>query len=233
MSIRSRAILGVASAALLAGLTLVAAPHRAAAESGGLFGNLFNWLGGSRDERFAPTGTYNAYSAPGVTREKPLELQVPPAISSGGTAYCVRLCDGRYFPLSSPVATSRASAANVCSALCPAAKTAIFRGGDIDNAYGTRGERYADLDTAFVYRDRLVSDCTCNGHDAFGLARLDVSTDPTLRAGDIVATNAGLQVFNGSRADTRNAVQFTPIRNAPYVSVDTRRKLAGARVSGE
>jgi hypothetical protein len=173
-----------------------------------------------------------AYAAPAVTPpDKPLELQSPPAMSSGGATYCVRLCDGRYFPLSSAVAGSRMSAAKICSAMCPAANTAIFRGGDIDNAYGERGERYANHAQAFVYRDRLVANCTCNGHDAFGLAPIDVATDPTLRAGDIVATRSGLQVFKGSRGDTRKSAEFTPIRSALSVSADTRRMLAGVRVS--
>ena len=50
------------------------------------------------------------------------------------------------------------------------------------------GARYADLDNAFVYRQKIVEDCTCNGKDSFGLAQIDVAADPTLRQGDIVAT---------------------------------------------
>jgi hypothetical protein len=231
MAGRSTVIFGLASASLLAGLTLLAEPRHAAAESGAMFGNLFNWLSGSRDDRFAPPGRYNAYSDPADTPERTPSLQAPPALSQGGTSYCVRLCDGRYFPLSSAAASSRPGAAKVCSAMCPAAQTAIFRGGDIDNAYGTNGERYASIGQAYVYRDRLVADCTCNGRDAFGLAPVDVATDPTLRSGDIVATTSGLQVFKGSHGDTHKAAEFSPIRNASYVSADTRRALAGVRVS--
>jgi hypothetical protein len=222
--------LGLAAAAAIVGMAAIAAAPPAAAESGGIFGAIFNIFGDSHDGRYAPV---TAYAAPAVTPpDKPRELQSPPAVSQdGGTTYCVRLCDGRYFPLSSPVAGSRASTAKICSAMCPAANTAIFRGGDIDNAYGERGERYATLAHAFVYRDRLVADCTCNGHDAFGLAPIDVATDPTLRAGDIVATRSGLQVFRGSRGDTHKSAEFTPIRSSPHVSADTRRMLAGIRVS--
>ena len=50
------------------------------------------------------------------------------------------------------------------------------------------GSRYADLDTALLYRKQLVAGSTCNGRDRFGLAHVDVNTDPTLRPGDIVAT---------------------------------------------
>jgi hypothetical protein len=229
MARTSSAIFGLASAAAIVGMAAIAAAPPAAAESGGIFGAIFNIFGDSHDGRYAPV---TAYAAPAVTPpNKPLDLPSPPAVSSGGTSYCVRLCDGRYFSLSSPAAGARASAAKICSAMCPAANIAIFRGGDIDNAYGERGERYANLAQAFVYRDRLVADCTCNGHDAFGLAPIDVATDPTLRAGDIVATRSGLQVFRGSRGDTHKSAEFTPIRSAPSVSADTRRMLAGVRVS--
>ena len=49
-------------------------------------------------------------------------------------------------------------------------------------------QRYADLDNAFVYRQKIVEGCSCNGKDSFGLARIDVAADPTLRPGDIVAS---------------------------------------------
>jgi hypothetical protein len=76
----------------------------------------------------------------------------------------------------------------LCSAFCPAAKTQVFNGSAIDQAAGPNGARYADLDNAFVYREKIVTGCTCNGRDAFGLAKIDAASDPTLRPGDIVAT---------------------------------------------
>ena len=221
--------LALTSAAAIALMAAIAAAPPAAAESGGIFGSIFNIFGGSHDGRYAPVSAYAAPSAPAVPLDKPLDLQAPAAM--GGTTWCVRLCDGRYFPLSPPAVSSRAGAAKVCSTVCPAAKTAIFRGGDIDNAYGSRGERYADLDNAFVYRQKLVSDCTCNGRDVFGLAPIDLDTDPTLRAGDIVATRTGLQVFRGSRGAGPKTADFSPIRSAPNLSANLRRELAGLQTS--
>jgi hypothetical protein len=191
---------------------------------------------GAHDGRYAPVTAYAAPTAPAgpavaaVNRERPLDLHIPTP-SSGGTTWCVRLCDGRYFPLSPPAASSRAGAAKVCSAMCPAARTAIFRGGGIDNAAGPHGERYADLGDAYVYRQRLVPDCTCNGRDAFGLARIDIDTDPTLRAGDIVATRSGPVVFRGSRSATARAVAASPSVGAPNPSAGVRGALAVAPAS--
>jgi hypothetical protein len=166
--------------------------------------------------------------------------EVPPEFRSRAPArsieqapratYCVRLCDGRFFPMSGPAAASQASAAETCSALCPASKTAIYRGGEIDNATARNGDRYADLANAFVYRTRLVDGCTCNGKDALGLARLDIATDPTLKAGDVVATTEGLKVFKGSKTPHKSA-DFTPIEDAKKLSADLRRRLATTRVT--
>jgi len=145
--------------------------------------------------------------------------------------YCVRLCDGRFFPMSGPAAASRASAASTCSALCPSSKTAVYRGGEIGEAVARNGDRYADLANAFVYRTKLVDGCTCNGKDPLGLARLDIATDPTLKAGDVVATAGGLKVFKGGKAETHKSVDFTPIEDSRKVSADLRRHLATTRVT--
>ena len=223
--IRKSLRLGLVSALTVASVVTLALP--AAAESGGMFGNFFNWLGESHRDRYAPV---NAYTDPAANPEQRLQpAPITPSVS--GNAYCVRLCDGRYFPISSPAASSRAEATKVCAGMCPASKTAIYRGGDIDNAAGSGGERYAELPNAFVFRKRVVADCTCNGHDAFGLAPVDIATDTSLQAGDIVATGAGLTVFKGSRGDIHRTAEFTPIRPAPTLSADTRRTLTGMKVS--
>jgi hypothetical protein len=218
----SRTATLLASAGAIAAIAAVATPHRAAA--GGFF-DIFTVFGGSHDGRYAPV---NAYSDPTPAVTRPLDLQAPPSLSQGIT-YCVRLCDGRYFPLSSAVVDSRDGGAKMCSALCPAAKTAIFRGGDIDQAYGVRGERYTDLDQAFVYRNRVIPDCTCNGQDAFGLAHIDPANDPTLRPGDMIATAKGLSVFRGTQS-ARGTAQFTPVRR-DTASAEVRRMLAATQAS--
>lgn len=126
----------------------------------------------------------------------------------GASAYCVRTCDGRYFPL---VATGGQSRAEACKSFCPASETKVVLGSDIDNAVTEGGKPYSELPNAFKYRTELVSGCTCNGKDAGGLAKISVENDPTLRKGDLVASANGLVVANRS-ADRRGAsVNFSPI----------------------
>ena len=98
------------------------------------------------------------------------------------------------------------------------------------NASAADGSRYANLDTALLYRTRAVNNCTCNGRDAFGVARLDVASDPTLRAGDIVAINGGFAAYTGSKSAARQNAEFTPIGQYSGVSNDTRRKLSETKV---
>jgi hypothetical protein len=146
-----------------------------------------------------------------------------PSAESGfghGTVYCVRTCDGRYFPLQRHAG---AAPAELCKSFCPAAKTMVFSGGKIDTAVAQNGTRYADLDNAFAYRDKVSDGCSCNGKDGLGLARVETSGDPTLRPGDIVATDDGLATFTGR---SRTA-EFTPINSA---SSEWARRLAEVKV---
>jgi len=154
----------------------------------GLFDMIFN------GDRYAPRRNYssppgNAYADPSNPSDRPVYAPSgAPQVSHGGggrVAYCVRLCDGRYFPIQRH---ANANPVQLCNAFCPAAKTQVFNGSQIDNAYAANGARYADIDNAFVYREKVVDNCTCNGKDSFGLARIDINADPTLRQGDIVAT---------------------------------------------
>jgi hypothetical protein len=125
----------------------------------------------------------------------------------GGQAYCVRTCDGRYFPLT---ASDNASRAATCNSFCPASETKVVYGSAIDNAATETGKPYSELPNAFRYRTETVAGCTCNGKDQFGLAPVRIEDDPTLRKGDMVAGENGLLVA-GRSADRRGAsLNFSP-----------------------
>jgi hypothetical protein len=99
----------------------------------------------------------------------------------------------------------------------------VFSGSRIDTAVASNGTRYADLDQAFAYRDKVSDNCSCNGKDGLGLARVEVSGDPTLRPGDIVATNGGLAAFSGKSG----AAEFTPINTS---SSEWARRLSEVKI---
>ena len=129
------------------------------------------------------------------------------ASSGESQAYCVRTCDGRYFPLASSDSQSREAS---CKSFCPASETKVVYGSNIDNAATERGKAYSDLPNAFRYRKEMVAGCTCNGKDQIGLEAVKIEKDPTLRKGDIVAGSGGLMVA-GRDADKRGAsLNFSP-----------------------
>ena len=149
----------------------------------------------------------------------------PHAPYGGGSAYCVRTCDGRYFPLAVSDNQSRAAS---CNSFCPASDTKVVYGSNIDNAATETGEPYSELPNAFRYRTEIVAGCTCNGKDQIGLAPVSIENDPTLRKGDIVAGADGLMVASRG-ADKRGAsLNFSPLsqqarlrnQHAPVVASD-------------
>jgi Protein of unknown function (DUF2865) len=125
----------------------------------------------------------------------------------GGQAYCVRTCDGRYFPITAADGQSRAAS---CNSFCPAGETKVVYGSSIDQAVTENGKPYSELPNAFRYRNEIVAGCTCNGKDQIGLAPIKIENDPTLRKGDIVAGANGLAVASRA-ADRRGAsLNFSP-----------------------
>jgi hypothetical protein len=175
---------------------------------------LFDFLFGGPDRGPAPP--VNSYAEPSAPlAPAPLGQESVRNGGSGtghGVAYCVRLCDGQHFPLER---MSNATPVETCRAMCPASKTKVFFGSEIGGAVARDGAHYADLDTAFIYRKQLVANCTCNGKDAFGLAPFDLSSDPTLRPGDIVSTKDGYMTYNGGRSGNGT---FTPADPAVIAS---------------
>jgi hypothetical protein len=167
----------------------------------------------------------------------PLPNRSPsPEISEGprkvdGTyaAYCVRLCDGRYFPLPAHAGAPSSSPQELCSAMCPAAKTDVYTGSGIDRGTSAKGKPYASLPNAFVYRDRLADDCSCTGQGATGLAKIDIQSDPTLRPGDIVSTKEGRAVFRGDSRPPHQTSEFVAAGDDKKVSAGSRRSGSEAR----
>jgi Protein of unknown function (DUF2865) len=192
-------------AAVLAGALVLTAAAPGPAQAG-----FFDFLFGGPER--GPTPSVSSYAEPSApVAPMPLGPESVRGSGSGtghGVAYCVRLCDGQHFPLER---MANATPVEICRAMCPAAQTKVYFGSEIGGAAAKDGTRYADLNTAFMYRKQLVSNCTCNGKNALGLVPLDVSTDPTLRPGDIVATKDGLMAFNGKSA---KGDAYTPVNPA-------------------
>jgi len=184
--------------------------------------NFFDFLFGTLRKMATPTPPDNNDRLPLPGTERP-EASGPPL------SYCVRLCDGYNFPIAHHV---NATPVELCQAMCPGSRTSIFQGSVIDDAYSEEGTRYGDLPNAFVYRQRLVADCTCNGKDGFGLASIDAKSDPTLQPGDVVATPSGLMAYTPTRSRNGDAaLNFTPVDRYSGLSGELRHHLATVTVA--
>lgn len=142
--------------------------------------------------------------------------------------YCVRTCDGKYFPINGRTRDD-VSVDKICKAMCPSAETAIFRGAGIEHATTKNGKAYTSLPAAFAYRNGIVDNCTCNGRDPFGVVNVNINEDPTLRGGDIVVRSKEVVVFLSGPA-TPEGGNFTPIENAKNVSAADRKQISTIRV---
>ena len=180
-----------------------------------------------------PSADVNSYAEPSVGRVAPASPNGTESVrqsggdSGHGVAFCVRLCDGQHFPIEH---VTNATPVETCRAMCPASKTKVYFGSEIGGAVSRDGQRYADLDAAFIYRKQLVANCTCNGRDAFGLAPYDMATDPTLRPGDIVSTKDGFLAYSGKSGGG----SYTPVNSAAVAAqLNPRaRRRAVARAPG-
>ena len=139
-----------------------------------------------------------------------------PERALGSRAFCVRLCDGFYFPVGMAAGGRTAQAqASACARMCPASQVALYSlplGGEVTQATGPQGQSYAMLPTAFRFRTEISSSCTCNGRPGGGLAAVDLADDFTLRRGDLVAGESGPLIFTGGGKLPFQATQFTPAR---------------------
>ena len=208
------------AAAVLAG-SMALTPRVASAE--GLFDFLF---APQKQQRQAAPAQANFFSDPFGLNQQAAPPPRPVA-SGSGPAFCVRSCDGKYFPLM----RGNASPVQMCQAFCPASVTKVFFGSTIDGASSSNGERYADSENAFAYRKALRADCTCNGRDPAGLAPVDLTLDTSLRPGDVIATASGLVAYSGVRVGAGQTAEFTPIASYPGLTAEVRARLGEMKVA--
>jgi Protein of unknown function (DUF2865) len=202
----------------------VALPPRIAAAEG-LFDFFFG--GGQKQQQQKTSPQASFFADPFGVNQQPAPTPPRPVVSGSGPAFCVRNCDGRYFPL----ARANVSPVQMCQAFCPASPTKVFFGSNIDGAYSSSGERYADSENAFAFRKALRADCTCNGRDPAGLAPVDLTLDTSLRPGDVIATTNGLVAYSGVKVGVNQTAEFTPVASYPGLTAEVRARLGEMKVA--
>ncbi len=210
------------SVAAVALASVVATPSMASAE------NLFDFLfGGGLQKELQKPAQAGLFADPSGTNSQAAPPPRQAASGGSGPSFCVRSCDGKYFPL----VHGNATPVQMCQAFCPASPTKVFYGSSIDNASTASGERYADSENAYAYRKALRADCTCNGRDPAGLAPVDLTMDSSLRRGDIIATTDGLVAYSGITSGNNQTAEFTPVASYPGLTPEVRARLNGMKIA--
>ncbi|MDH6687204.1 hypothetical protein AB7M56_008137 [Bradyrhizobium elkanii] len=128
----------------------------------------------------------------------------------GQQNFCVRTCDGRFFPLPRVGETADVKA---CEAACPAAEVKLYSGSDIDSARTEAGETYKTLANAFRFQREMVPQCSCSAGASTGLSPIAIEDDMTLRTGDIIAADDGFKIA-AITSGQRRSVLFRPLSKA-------------------
>ncbi|GGK41802.1 DUF2865 domain-containing protein [Salinarimonas ramus] len=196
-------VIGLAALLALTGAGVVAGPDalsffRADRDAGNGGGILFARPAPATELARRPAAVAEA-SLPAPARRVAAAPATPrPAATPARFSFCVRTCDGYFFPLGDLGSARDLSLhEEACAAACPAAETMLFAANgsrDIADARSIAGGTpYTALPVAFSHRERRADACACNRPEIGGLARL-AAGDRTLRPGDVIVTADGARV---------------------------------------
>ena len=191
---------------LLTASLIIASTHSVQAQ------DLLDFLFGSgTPQKAAPPTNRQQERTEGAGEE--IEGTAEAGPSTGG--YCVRTCDGYFFPL---IKSSRASRQESCEFACPSSPVEIYDGGSIQYARNHAGQRYSAQPFAFAFRTKTVANCNCNNPQSAQSDSIKLSrSDPTLASGDIVIEDTGAFVYDGTA--------FVPLARAKGVSSQMRQRI--------
>lgn len=178
-------------------------------------------------------GVFETLFGGGAGGEEPNAVEANPVPSGTYRTLCVRTCDGFYFPISYATVPSRfPEDERACQRMCPAAQAVLYThrnpGENMSQAISISGQRYADLPTAFAYRQALNPACSCKAAGETWAHALTKNGDETLQRGDIVVTDDKAKAMqqpkaapsrqprseNRSRNRTSNAPPATGLRGS-------------------
>jgi|GEM_PF-4991810 len=168
-----------------------------------------------------PPGALQQTGSISGQQSQPQQQSRPSSKAPSARNFCVRTCDGYFFPLDGMKNKGEEARQSACNTACPGAETVLYTtrpGEEIEDAR-TVGDsrRYGQLEVAFMHRLRLVDGCTCrrpNNVSPVEAAR----NDDTLRRGDIIVTENGMEVYQGSS-------QFVDYREADSIGRSMREAL--------
>ncbi|MEZ5839430.1 MAG: DUF2865 domain-containing protein [Hyphomicrobiales bacterium] len=191
--------------------------------------------GGSRAERAKVERALARAGCGGKAKTKTAESNKPAkAKPVGGTfrTLCVRTCDGYYWPVSFSTTPDRFdNDEQSCSARCPSAETRLYvhrnPGGDVENMVSREGTPYAELATAYRYREKIDASCGCGTPTGGLLEALNGSSE------DAIESAAENVEAGSAEADTGDEPTDVAARTDDAVETDTALKTDAPEFIGE
>lgn len=163
-----------------------------------------------------------AQNCPTLARTEGGELHA----RGGAQVICVRTCDGGYFPMKN-LPEGRASADDMCQALCPGTEAVAYsmpNGDDaLKHAATVRGSRaYASLANAFKFQKAFVPNCSCKPADKSWAQSLVKAESMLVRhKGDIFVTPMQAEALS------RPKVRLTLVGRADKTAAEIAADAAG------
>lgn len=172
-------------------------------------------LGGSQAPRAAEGAPDSQDSGERHVRHRSRGIHVA-AGPAYGSAVCVRLCDGYFFPMGDAAGQwDLAGRETQCASLCPRAPTRLYvippEGDGIGAAVALNGQRYSALPVALRYTRTTDNTCTCHAPNEARMMAL--MNDVTLRRGDSIVTASGISVFRGRSSAPYRVQDFISLAN--------------------
>src|SRR5258708_34066068 len=115
------------------------------ASGGGRFDFLSGGIQKQRQRQAGPQA--NFFADPFGLNQQPAPPPRAAMASGSGPAFCVRSCDGKYFPL----LRGNVNPAQMCQAFCPASASKVFYGSTIDGASSGTSASPSDGQKAFAH----------------------------------------------------------------------------------
>jgi hypothetical protein len=172
---------------------------------------------------------------------------VTPHPLGGSRLVCVRSCDGFFFPLQNEP-EGRATAADLCQALCPEAEVSVYRAprdGGIEQAVSETGKPYMKLANALRYTKTTDPSCTCRKPgESWAETLRNAERMIARRSSDIVVTTAiaermsraslsAPKVKHGKDRDAKRAEQATAAPDVETTGSIATASKASAGIAAE
>ena len=151
-----------------------------------------------------------------------------PRVAGSGPAFCVRSCDGKYFPLTM---RGNASPVQTCQAFCPRAPPRCFTAATSTARPRAMASAMPTAKTPSPIARRCAPIAPATAEARPGWRRSISRSTPRCAPATSIATTDGLVAYTGVRLGADQTAEFTPVASYPGLTADVRARLGEMKVA--